>query len=117
MLHNFNRKRRLYCTEAFQAALVAVALTCAADAGATYMKGRVFAPVPKTTAYPEGIAVGKRHVFVAGPSKASAAGTMPSRLLVLNKKSGSVARTLTIEGEDLSSEHALHGIAIDKHDR
>jgi sugar lactone lactonase YvrE len=117
MTHSLNRKRKTYCTEALGAALIAAALTGAADAGATFAKGRVFAPVPKTTAYPEGIAVGKRHVFVAGPSKASAAGTLPSRLLVLHKKSGKVARSLTIEGEDLSSEHALHGIAVDKHDR
>lgn len=63
--------------------------------------------------FPEGIGVRGREVFVSGPATFGTAGTGPSEVRVYDVHTGELKRTLTIQGQDLSQEHALSCLTFD----
>jgi sugar lactone lactonase YvrE len=75
------------------------------------------AAVPATPGFPEGIAVSGKHVYVSSPARFGTAGTGPSTIHVFHKNTGALLDSIEIQGEDLSSEHALTAIALDSDDR
>lgn len=76
----------------------------------------VLAPVPSVPGFPEGIAIDNQRVFVSGPATFGTAGTGPSVIHVFHKQTGALLDTLVLQGEDLSQEHALVGMALGDHD-
>lgn len=74
---------------------------------------QVFAGVPATPGFPEGVAVHGNEVFVSGPARFGTAGTGPSALQVYDRKTGDHLATVEVQGEALAFEHALSNIAID----
>lgn len=73
----------------------------------------VLADSSVTVPFPEGIAVRGREVYVSGPATFGTAGTGPSEIRVHDVKSGALKRILTIQGQDLSQEHALSCLTLD----
>lgn len=63
--------------------------------------------------FPEGVAVRNNEVYVAGPATFGTAGTGPSEIRVFHARTGQLKRILTIQGQDLSQEHALSCITFD----
>jgi sugar lactone lactonase YvrE len=89
-------------------------LSLAADAferspGSTRVRVAASDMVP----YPEGIAVRGREVFVSGPATFGTAGSGPSEVRVFDVDTGALKRVLTIQGQDLSQEHALSCLTFD----
>lgn len=70
------------------------------------------ASVSATPGFPEGIAIDQQRVFVSGPAVFGTAGTGPSVVNVFHKNTGALLDTIEIQGEDLSQEHALVGMAM-----
>jgi sugar lactone lactonase YvrE len=66
-----------------------------------------------TVPFPEGILVRGREVYVAGPATFGTAGTGPSEIRVHDVNTGALKRILTIQGQDLSQEHALTCLTMD----
>ena len=66
--------------------------------------------------FPEGVAVAKNRVYVAGPATFGTIGKGPSLVTVLDQKDGHLITEIEIEGEDTSQEHALSGITVDGDD-
>ena len=100
------------------AALLLSSLALAADSaerrpGST----RILVDSSEMVPFPEGIAVRGREVFVSGPATFGTAGTGPSEVRVFDVRTGALKRVLTIQGQDLSQEHALSCIAFDGRDR
>jgi len=77
----------------------------------------VIAPVLAPPGYPDGLAVHKNRLYVAGPSQADLAGPVPSEINVFHKKTGALLESVSIQGEDLLAPHALTGLAIDSKKR
>jgi sugar lactone lactonase YvrE len=77
------------------------------------IKGSVLSPLPAAPGYPEGILVDHGRVFVAGPARFGTAGTGPSTISMFQDVTGIPLGTITIQGEDLTQEHALSCIAVD----
>jgi sugar lactone lactonase YvrE len=73
----------------------------------------LFAPVPATPGFPEGVAVHGNSIFVSGPARFGTAGTGPSTITVYNRKTGALDQIITVQGEALAFEHAVSNIAID----
>lgn len=74
---------------------------------------QVFATVPSSPGFPEGIAVHGHHVYVSGPARFGTAGTGPSAIQVYDRKTGMPVTTISVADEDLASEHALSNVAVD----
>jgi len=72
-----------------------------------------FATIAPHPGFPEGVAVDGNRVFVSGPARFGTAGTGPSAIQVLNRKTGQLEQTIHVEGEALAFEHALSNLAID----
>ena len=81
--------------------------------GAAYGEVQVFATVPPSPGFPEGIAVHGHHVYVSGPARFGTAGTGPSAIQVYDRKTGELVTTIEVEGEVLAFEHALSNVAVD----
>lgn len=95
-------------------ALAAVAaLATPADASNHFGRGEVFAMVPGSPGFPEGIVVEHNRVFVSGPATFGTAGQGPSTISVYNRKNGHAAGTIAIQGEATQYEHALSCITSD----
>jgi sugar lactone lactonase YvrE len=77
---------------------------------------QVLAPVPMP-GFPEGIAFNANHVYVSGPATFGTAGGGPSTVWAFNAQTGALAKTYTIQGEDLSQEHANSCLALDNKGR
>lgn len=91
-----------------------LALGGAASAGAPQVgDGDVLATVPPSPGYPEAIVLDRGLVYVSGPATFGTAGQGPSAVQVFRRSTGALLETIAIEGEDLSQEHALSGIAVD----
>jgi len=92
-------------------------LAAAGAAGAEvrpFGDARVLAQVPTPPGFPEGIAVSGNLVWVAGPAAFGTAGGPASKVLVYHAGTGTLVRSLDIEGEDLSQEHANSSLALDR---
>lgn len=98
--------------------LLALVVVGAVGPGAVAAKpaGRikVFAPVPAVPGFPEGVVVEGNRVFVSGPARFGTAGTGPSVIRVYDRRTHVQLSTIPVVGEDLSQEHALSNIAVDK---
>lgn len=78
---------------------------------------RVLATVPFPPGYPEGIAVNGNRVYVAGPARFGTAGEPASKVFAFDMSNGNLVNTYTIQGEDLSQDHANSCIAFDSESR
>lgn len=86
--------------------------------GTTTLVATVPAPgFPGPLGYPEGLAVDGHKAYVTTSATFGTAGSGPSHIYVYNTQSGALERTIEIEGQDLSQEHALSNIALDGDDR
>jgi sugar lactone lactonase YvrE len=74
---------------------------------------QVLATVPFPPGFPEGIAVQGNKVYVSGPARFGTAGEPPSKVFAFDTKTGELVRTYSIQGEDLSQDHANSCIAFD----
>lgn len=72
------------------------------------------AVVPDTPGFPEGLVIRGGLAFVSGPARDGTSGTGPSMVYVFSTHSGRLLRQYAIEGEDLSQEHAIVGMAADR---
>lgn len=80
-------------------------------------ESELVARVPDAPGFPEGIIVRGGLAFVSGPARDGTAGTGPSTVHVFAARSGRLLRSYAIEGEDLSREHAIVGMATDRFGR
>jgi sugar lactone lactonase YvrE len=95
---------------------VAVVLAYAGAAEAQvrhFGDARVLARVPTPPGFPEGIAVWGPLVWVAGPATFGTAGQGPSKVIVFHRYTGIRLLTFDTQGENLSTEHANSGLALD----
>lgn len=74
---------------------------------------RTFASTAATVPFPEGVALKGNRVYVSGPATFPTAGTPPSRIGVHDLRTGALVQMITIQGQDLSQEHALSNLAFD----
>jgi sugar lactone lactonase YvrE len=79
--------------------------------------GEVFAQLPETPGFPEAVAIAQGKLYVTTPARFGTAGTGPSHVYVYRLGNGHLVEAIAIEGEDLSQEHALSGIAVDRRNR
>jgi sugar lactone lactonase YvrE len=77
---------------------------------------RVLAPIP-SPGYPEGVIVRNSRAYVATQSHPGTAGLGPSTVVAFRTRTGKVARTYTIQGENLSQDHTLTNMAFDSRRR
>ena len=77
---------------------------------------RVLAPIP-SPGFPEGVIVRNARAYVATQSHAGTAGLGPSTVVAFKIRTGAIARTYTIAGEDLSRDHTLTNMAFDARHR
>src|SRR5215471_5063590 len=114
----------------FVAAGIAFIACSALTAAAAHVfgTGEVLAPIPAQAAFcagqpgcnggfPEGVAVAKSRVYVAGPATFGTAGKGPSVVTVLEKANGNLITEIPIQGENTAFEHAISGLAVDGDDR
>lgn len=100
------------------AALATIAsLAAPADAKSHVGQSRVFATLPSTPGFPEGIVVDHDRVYVSGPATFGTAGMGPSTIDVFSKKDGHAIETIAIEGEATEYEHALSCVTSDHEGR
>ena len=77
---------------------------------------RVLAPIP-SPGYTEGVIVRNARAYVATQSHAGTAGLGPSTVVAFKTRTGAIARTYTIAGENLSRDHTLTNMAFDARHR
>lgn len=77
-------------------------------------ESELVARIPGEPGFPEGVLIRGGLAFVSGPARDGTAGTGPSVVHVYSTGSGRLLRTYAIEGEDLSQEHAIVGMAADR---
>jgi len=77
----------------------------------------VLADVEETVPFPEGIVVRGDKFYVSGPAIFPTAGTPPSRIGVFDVKTGALLKTLIIQGQDTTQEHALSNLTMDSEGR
>lgn len=98
------------------------------NADPAFGEGEVLAPIPAEAnfcagqpgcngGFPEGVAIAKSRVYVAGPATFGTAGKGPSVVTVLHRSNGQPITQIPIQGENLAFEHAISGIAVDGDDR
>ncbi|MDI1475259.1 hypothetical protein [Polyangium sp. y55x31] len=75
------------------------------------------AHVAETPGHPDGIALRKSRVYVAGPALGVDAGGVPSEIAVFHEKNGAQLDTILVQGEDLAAPHALTGLTVDGNGR
>ena len=99
-----------------------------ASAAQAFGDGTVLAPIPAQAnfcagqpgcngGFPEGVAIAKSRVYVAGPANFGTAGKGPSVVTVLSLPNGNLITEIPIQGENLAFEHAISGLAVDGDDR
>lgn len=99
--------------------LTALALVCTGFTGSARPIGsssRV-AEIPASPGFPEAIVVRGGLAFVSGPAVFGNAGGPASTVQVYEVGSGRLLREHVIEGEDLSLDHGLSGMAADRYGR
>ena len=88
-------------------------LLCAALAAAPAVgDATIFSDLPAGPGYPEDVCIYGDHVFVTMPAADHTAGSGPSPVLVLDRKTGAYITSIVVDGEDTGAEHALVGCAI-----
>ncbi len=73
--------------------------------------------VRTTVPFPEGIAIRGDRFYVSGPAIFPTAGTPPSQIGVFDVRTGELLKTLVIQGQDLTQEHALSAVTFDAQGR
>jgi hypothetical protein len=87
-------------------------------AGQVFGDGTVLAPIPAQAnfcagqpgcngGFPEGVAIAKSRVYVAGPANLGTAGKGPSVVTVLHQSNGKLITEIPIQGENLAFEQAI----------
>jgi sugar lactone lactonase YvrE len=100
----------------------------AAGAGQVFGDGQVLAPISPEAGFcagqpgcnggfPEGVAIAKSRLYVAGPATFGTAGKGPSVVTVLHRANGNLITEIPIQGETLAFEHAISGLAVDGDER
>lgn len=90
-----------------------VPMTRAYGADRPYGDARILATVPTPPGFPEGIAVARNRVYVAGPATFGTTGKPASAVVAFDRKTGRQLRYYAVAGEDLLQEHANSSIAFD----
>jgi sugar lactone lactonase YvrE len=107
--------------KAFQNATLLMLLAAIGPAHATppstLYEISTFASLPAEPGFPEGVAVHGNLVFVSGPARFGTAGTGPSGIQVIDRKTAELIQTIEVAGENTAFEHALSNIAMDQHGR
>ena len=99
------------------ALLAGASFAAPADAASCFGRGEVFAMVPASPGFPEGIVVDDNRVFVSGPATFGTAGQGPSKISIYKRKNGKPAGVITIQGEATQFEHALSCVTTDDEGR
>jgi len=71
------------------------------------------ARVAEVPGHPDGLALRRNRVYVAGPALGADAGGVPSEIAVFHEKTGAPLGAIPIQGEDLDAPHALTGLTVD----
>src|SRR5262245_18234691 len=77
----------------------------------------VLTPIAADPGSPEGLVVHGHTVFVSTPARFGNAGSGPSKVYAFDVRSGEQLNEYVIQGEDLSQDHGLSGLAFDADDR
>jgi sugar lactone lactonase YvrE len=102
------------------AAALAASALCVALAATMVVAGqrppgdtRVLAPIP-APGFPEAVVLRGNRVFVSTASRSGNAGTGPSVVFAFDAHSGVLRRSYVIQGETLTADHLLTGMALDR---
>jgi hypothetical protein len=76
-------------------------------------EGSVLTQLPASPGYPEGVVVVGDKIYVSGPAAFGTAGTGPSAVTIIDRQTGAIKGKITIQGEDVTQEHALSCITSD----